>query len=130
MIASVISRDVRIIWCNSLGDSYFQTYVMNNVESVFILYIYMSPCEYFMHLLVAHTTSKTLLNLVHVIVCYVLWPSKIKLLNVFNAFWGVRKLIKLNCFLKILILKIIWSHNHSWHIIITWFSNDSIEKIF
>ena len=69
--------DVKVIWCNSLGDSYFQTYVMNNVESVFILYIYMSPCEYFMHLLVAHTTSKSLLNFVHVIMCQVLWPSKI-----------------------------------------------------
>ena len=44
-----------------------------------------------MHLLVAHTTSKTLLNLVYVIVCQVLWSSKIKLLDVFNAFWGVRK---------------------------------------
>ena len=39
-----------------------------------------------------HTTSKTLLNMVHVIVCYVLWPTKIKLLDVFNAFFlGVRK---------------------------------------
>ena len=27
--------DVEVIWCNSLGDSHFQTYVMNNVESVF-----------------------------------------------------------------------------------------------
>ena len=28
--------DMGVIWCNSLGDSHFQTYVMNNVESVFI----------------------------------------------------------------------------------------------
>ena len=26
--------DVRVIWCNSLGDSHFQTYVMNFVEIV------------------------------------------------------------------------------------------------
>ena len=28
--------DVGVIWCNSLGDGYFQTYMMNNVESVLI----------------------------------------------------------------------------------------------
>ena len=28
--------DVEVIWCNSLGDSYFHTYVMNNVEIVLI----------------------------------------------------------------------------------------------
>ena len=55
--------------------------------------IYISPCEYLIHLLVAHTTSKTLLNSVHVIVCWVLWPSKIKLLDVFNALIKVRKFV-------------------------------------
>ena len=65
-----------------------------------------------------------------------LWPTIVKFLEVFNASLGCekrkewRKLTKLNCFLKILIFKIIWSHNHSWHIIKTCFSNDSIEKIF
>ena len=44
-----------------------------------------------MHLLVAQPTNKTLLNMVHVIVCYVLWPTKIKLLDVFNAFLGSEK---------------------------------------
>ena len=34
--------DVGVIWCNSLGDSHFQTYVMNNVESVFILYLHIT----------------------------------------------------------------------------------------
>ena len=31
--------DVEVIWCNSLSDSYFQTYVMDNVECVFNLVI-------------------------------------------------------------------------------------------
>ena len=44
-----------------------------------------------MHLLVAHTTSKSLLNTVHVIVYYVLWPNIIKFLEVFNAFLGCEK---------------------------------------
>ena len=35
-------RDVRVMWCNSLGDSHFQTYGMNNVESVFILFLHIS----------------------------------------------------------------------------------------
>ena len=34
--------DMGVIWCNSLGDSHFQTYVMNNVESVFILYLHIT----------------------------------------------------------------------------------------
>ena len=44
-----------------------------------------------MNLLVAHITSKTLLSMVHVIVCYVLWPTKFKFLEVFNAFLGCEK---------------------------------------
>ena len=44
-----------------------------------------------MHLLVAHATSKSLLNSVHVIVCYVLWPIKIKFIEVFNAILGCEK---------------------------------------
>ena len=52
----------------------------------------MSPCEYFMHLLVAHTTSKTLLNLVHGIElsCFC-GPPKLKFLKCLMHLWGVRK---------------------------------------
>ena len=32
--------DVGVIWCNSLGDGHFQTYVMNNVEIVLIFYLH------------------------------------------------------------------------------------------
>ena len=61
--------DVEVIWCNFLGDSHFQIYVMNNVEIV-IDYYYILPHMYLMLLLVAHTfTNYSLLNLVHEIVC-------------------------------------------------------------
>ena len=34
--------DVRFMWCNFLSDSHFQTYVINNVESVFIHYLHIT----------------------------------------------------------------------------------------
>ena len=34
--------DVEVIWCNFLGDSHFQTYVMNNVESVIIFCVHIT----------------------------------------------------------------------------------------
>ena len=61
--------DVRVIWCNSLGDSHFQTYVMNFVEIVIDYYLLIT-----LHVSQAlasciHYTSYYLLNLVHYIVC-------------------------------------------------------------
>ena len=35
-------RDVGVIWYNFLGNSHFQTNVMDNVESVFILYLHVT----------------------------------------------------------------------------------------
>ena len=35
-------RDVGVIWCNSLGNSHFQTYMMNNVESVFTICLHIT----------------------------------------------------------------------------------------
>ena len=32
--------DVGVIWYNSLGDSHFQTYMMNNVETMLIFYLH------------------------------------------------------------------------------------------
>ena len=60
--------DMRVIWCNSLGDSLFQTYVMNNVEIVIDYYLYMT--SHVSHAITGctHYTSYFLLNLVHDIV--------------------------------------------------------------
>ena len=62
-------RDVRVIWCNSLGDSHFQTYVMNNVEIVIDYYLHIT--SHVSHAVTSckHFTSYSLLNLVHEIVC-------------------------------------------------------------
>ena len=61
--------DVRVIWCNSLGDSLFQIYVMNNVENVIDYYLYIT--SHVSHAIASYThyTSYSLLNLVHDIVC-------------------------------------------------------------
>ena len=40
MIASLFSGDVRVIECNSLGDSHFQICVMNNVEIMTDYYLH------------------------------------------------------------------------------------------
>ena len=34
--------DVGVIWCNSLGNSHFQTYVIDNVEIVFNFYLHIT----------------------------------------------------------------------------------------
>ena len=51
-----ILGNVRVIWCNTLGDSHFQTYVMNLIE-LWLITIYLSPHMYFKLLLVAHITQ-------------------------------------------------------------------------
>ena len=61
--------DVRVIWCDSLGDSFFQTYIMNFVEIVIDYYLHVTS-----HISQAitscrHYTSYSLLNLIHDIVC-------------------------------------------------------------
>ena len=37
-------RDVAVIWCNSLGDSHFQTYVIDDVEIVLNYYLHITFC--------------------------------------------------------------------------------------
>ena len=61
--------DVRVIWCNSLGDSHFQIYVMNNVEILIDYYLHIT--SHVSHVVTSciHHTSYSLLNLVHEIVC-------------------------------------------------------------
>ena len=41
-LQSYFLGDVRVIRCNSLGDSLFQTYVMNFVEIVIDYYLYVT----------------------------------------------------------------------------------------
>ena len=61
--------DVGVIWCNSLGGSHFQIYVINNVEIVIGYYLHIT--SHVSHVVISYThfTSYYLLNLVHEIVC-------------------------------------------------------------
>ena len=61
--------DVGVIGCNSLGDSHFQTYVMNNVEIVIDYYLHITSHVFHAVTSCTHYTSYFLLNLVHEIVC-------------------------------------------------------------
>ena len=61
--------DVGVIGCNSLGDSYFQTYVMNNVEIVIDYYLLITSHVFHAFTSFTHFTSYSLLNLVSKIVC-------------------------------------------------------------
>ena len=61
--------DVRVIWCDSLGDSLFQTYVMNFVEIVIDYYLHITSHVSQVIACCTHYTSYSLLNLVDDIVC-------------------------------------------------------------
>ena len=61
--------DVRVIWCNPLGDSHFQTYVMNFVEIVINYYLLITLHVSQAFASCTQYTSFSLLNLVHYIVC-------------------------------------------------------------
>ena len=61
--------DMGVIECNSLGDSHFQTYVMNNVEIVIDYYLHITLHVFHVVTSCTHYTSYFLLNLVHEIVC-------------------------------------------------------------
>ena len=77
--------DVGVIWCKSLGDSHFQTCVMNDVESVFILYLHITL--WVSHALASCTHHKQNFVKFGTYDCVVmfLWPTKVKFLEVFNA---------------------------------------------
>ena len=64
-----ILGDVRIIWCNSLGDNLFQSYVMNFVEIVIDYYLLITSHVSQALVGCTHYTSYSLLNLVYEIVC-------------------------------------------------------------
>ena len=45
--------DVRVIWCNSLGDNHFQTNMIDDVENLFNYYLYIT--FYVSHILASCT---------------------------------------------------------------------------
>ena len=61
--------DVGVIWCNSLGDSHFQIYVMNNVEIVIDYYLHITSHVSHAVTSCTHFISHSVLNLIHGIVC-------------------------------------------------------------
>ena len=71
-------EDMRVIWCNSSSDSYFQTYVINFVEIVIGHYLLITSHVSQVFASCTRYTSYSLLNLVHYIVCDLVVPSKIK----------------------------------------------------
>ena len=76
-------RDMGVIWCNTLGDSFFQTYVMNDVEIVIDYYLHITSHVSHAVISCTHFTSYSLLNLVHEIVC----ESSLAIQD--NVFYGV-----------------------------------------
>ena len=98
--------DVRVIWCNSLGDSHFQTYVMNFVEIVIDHYLLITSHVSHAFTSCTHYTIHSLLNLVHDIVCEFVLAIQYYIFLVFNAkcilclsFWG--QIDSKMCFWKI-----------------------------
>ena len=84
-LQAFILGDVGVIWCNSLGDSLFQIYVMNFVEIVLDYYSHITSHVSQVFASCTHYTSYSLLNFVHVIVCdFVVAIQDWKLLD-FNA---------------------------------------------
>ena len=80
--------DVGVIWCNSLGDSHFQTYVIDNVEIVLNFYLHitlyvshtLTSCTHHTQIFVNHCTCDCVLIIVAIQYC-ASW-------NVYT-FWGM-----------------------------------------
>ena len=82
--------DVGVIWCNSLGESLFQIYVMNFVEIVLNYYSHITSHISQVFANCIHYTSYSLLNFVYVIVCVFGLATKFEnslsfLQNIFNV---------------------------------------------
>ena len=69
-LQAFILGDVRVIWCNSLRNSLFQIHVMDFVELVIDLYVHITSHVSQAFASCTHYTSYSLLNCVHVIVCF------------------------------------------------------------
>ena len=61
--------DIRVIWYNFLGDSFFQTYVMNFLEIVIDYYLHITSHVSQAITSCTHYTNYSFLNLAHDIVC-------------------------------------------------------------
>ena len=61
--------DVRVILCNSLGDSHSRIFVMNNVETVIDYYLHITIHVSHAFTSCTHFTSYSFLSFVHGIVC-------------------------------------------------------------
>ena len=87
--------DVRVIWCNSLGNSHFQTYVMNNVEIVIDYYLHI--ISHVSHAITwcTHYTSYSMLNLVHEIVCA--FGLAIQYYFFYGVWWKICLRVGKNC---------------------------------
>ena len=80
-LQAFILGDVGVIWCNSLRDSLFQFHVMDFVEIVIDLYVYITSHVSQAYASCTHYTCYSLLSCVHVTVCSLVWPTK------FENFW-------------------------------------------
>ena len=76
--------NMKVIWCNSLGDSHFQTYVMNNVEIVIDYYLRITSHVSHAVTSCTHYTSYSLLNLVHEIQNYMFFDFDTKYIHWLN----------------------------------------------
>ena len=69
--------DMRVIWCNSLGDSHFQTYVIDDVEIVFNYYLQitfsifstLTSCTHYMQIFAKFCTYDCVLTNLAVFSC-------------------------------------------------------------
>ena len=68
-LQACLIRNVRVTWCNSLSNSHFQIYVMNNIDIVIDYYLHITSHVSHAVTSCTHFTSYSLLNLVHEIVC-------------------------------------------------------------
>ena len=127
--------DMGVIGCNSLGDSHFQIFVMDDVEILVDYYLHIT--KYVSHGLTSctHITSNSLLSSVHEIVCKLVWPSKIILFVMFDAkfgyglvhfvSWELWNLCLENLSWRQWVFGNIWNHSYAFH-----FMKSCFEKCF
>ena len=115
--------DVRVIWCNFLGDSHFQTYVIDNVEIVLIFHLHITL--WVSHILTSCTHHKQVFVKLYTCNCVFSFCShpRFNFLMCLVHFGGVRKdkfdeiCLGLKFSLQRLYLQNFWNHEHASHII-------------